>query len=448
AIDLFPFLTMAPGLSHFLLLLVAGLAYFGKESTVWALRYHAAGDWNPLTGNAPELASDPVENADEPSSRIQSFVEASKDNSSSGGDRDKGEGDKPRKKGIGERIRNFFTVRKSASGTSKVGGKKETPAGKKETPTDKKETPTDKKETPTDKKETPAAKKETPAAKKETPEDKKETPTGKKETPEDKKETPAGKKETPAGKKETPAGKKETPADEKPELSDKQKMAQLIDSLSKQMITKLNYVEKELTNKVLPDDKPNAEAINSDLHLVAIDYKYELCNILQDRKLPRHGEGQECLVSSIKVPACLHPSLSVLHHPIVPLCEVMWCEMMPFLLLSLPLHLSVLAAPPLPLPQRKPPHLSLLFHFSVFETCLIATAVSRGGGGKGGGLFTSDLPRPRSVLTTSFCDSCYARLPTCFSACSLKHSGNSLAARSLMVLHVVENENQVVGKRC
>ncbi|RQX66588.1 hypothetical protein TGCAST_267980, partial [Toxoplasma gondii CAST] len=299
--------------SHFLLLLVAGLAYFGKESTVWALRYHAAGDWNPLTGNAPELASDPVENADEPSSRIQSFVEASKDNSSSGGDRDKGEGDKPRKKGIGERIRNFFTVRKSASGTSKgnrdiseshlgtpgkytqkggsssttslrgaVGGKKETPAGKKETPTDKKETPTDKKETPTDKKETPAAKKETPAAKKETPEDKKETPTGKKETPEDKKETPAGKKETPAGKKETPAGKKETPADEKPELSDKQKMAQLIDSLSKQMITKLNYVEKELTNKVLPDDKPNAEAINSDLHLVAIDYKYELCNILQD----------------------------------------------------------------------------------------------------------------------------------------------------------------------
>ncbi|EPT28209.1 hypothetical protein TGME49_267980 [Toxoplasma gondii ME49] len=291
SLNLFLFLTMAPGLSHFLLLLVAGLAYFGKESTVWALRYQAAGDWNPLTDNAPELASDPVENADEPSSRIQSFVEASKDNSSSGGDRDKGEGDKS-PKGIGERLRNFFFVRKSGSGTSKGnrdiseshlgtpgkytqkggsssttslrgagGGKKETPAGKKETPTDKKETPTDKKETP--------------AAKKETPEDKKETPTGKKETPEDKKETPAG-------KKETPAGKKETPADEKPESSDKQTTAQLIDSLSKQMIIKLNYVDKELTGKVLPDDKPNAEAINSDLHLVAIDYKYEVCNILQE----------------------------------------------------------------------------------------------------------------------------------------------------------------------
>ncbi|KYK63717.1 putative transmembrane protein, partial [Toxoplasma gondii TgCatPRC2] len=164
SLNLFLFLMMAPGLSHFLLLLVAGLAYFGKESTVWALRYQAAGDWNPLTGNAPELASDPVENADEPSSRIQSFVEASKDNSSSGGDRDKGEGDKSHKKGIGERLRHLFFVRKSGSGTSKGNrgiseshlgtpgkytqkwGSSSTTSlrgaegGKKETPTDKKET--------------------------------------------------------------------------------------------------------------------------------------------------------------------------------------------------------------------------------------------------------------------------------------------------------------------
>ncbi|KFG61364.1 hypothetical protein TGRUB_364180 [Toxoplasma gondii RUB] len=191
---------MAPGSSHFLLLLVAGLAYFGKESTVWALRYQAAGDWNPLTGNAPELASDPVENADEPSSRIQSFVEASKDNSSSGGDRDKGEGDKSHKKGFMKRLRKWFFVRKSESGKLSVNkrsasdselgkqekykpagvsssttslpddvghrgkeDKKETSEGKQETPADKKETPTDKKETPADKKETPADKKETPA---------------------------------------------------------------------------------------------------------------------------------------------------------------------------------------------------------------------------------------------------------------------------------------------
>ncbi|EPR56803.1 hypothetical protein TGGT1_411220 [Toxoplasma gondii GT1] len=188
---------MAPGLSHFLLLLVAGLAYFGKESTVWALRYQAAGDWNPLTGNAPELASDPVENADEPSSRIQSFVEASKDNSSSGGEGGK---EKPRKAGFMKRLRKLFFVRKSESGKLNLnkhsasdselgkqekykpaGGsssttslpddvghrgkedKKETSEGKKETPADKKETPTDKKETPADKKETPADKKETPA---------------------------------------------------------------------------------------------------------------------------------------------------------------------------------------------------------------------------------------------------------------------------------------------
>ncbi|KYK63718.1 hypothetical protein TGPRC2_267980B, partial [Toxoplasma gondii TgCatPRC2] len=203
-----------------------------------------------------------------------------------------GEGDKSHKKGIGERLRHLFFVRKSGSGTSKgnrgiseshlgTPGKYTQKWGSSSTTSlrgaegGKKETPTDKKETPAAKKETPEDKKETPTGKKKTPEDKKETPTGKKETPEDKKETPAG-------KKETPAGKKETPADEKPESSDQQTTAQLIDSLSKQMIIKLNYVDKELTGKVLSDDKPNAEAINSDLHLVAIDYKYEVCNILQE----------------------------------------------------------------------------------------------------------------------------------------------------------------------
>ncbi|KEP66588.1 UNVERIFIED_CONTAM: hypothetical protein HHA_267980 [Hammondia hammondi] len=305
---------MAPGLSHLLLLLVAGLAYFGKESTVWALRYQAAGGWDPLTGDAPELASDPVENADEPSSSLQSFVEASKDKSSSGGGGGHGEDDKPRKKGLGDRFRSWFFVRKSGSGkmskdkraiseshlgtpgkfTPKGGSSSTTSlrdevgnagkAGKKVTPADKKETPADKKETPTDKKETPADKKETPADKKETPAGKKETPADKKETPADKKETPAGKKETPAGKKETPAGKKETPADKKHRSSEKETPSQLIDTLSNQMEIKLKYVEKELVGKLLPEDKPNAEAINSDLHVAAIDYKHELCNILQEAR--------------------------------------------------------------------------------------------------------------------------------------------------------------------